>query len=59
MNVWEKKHGEIKSTRLDLTMKNVDPRRILDYKFKPEVFVKESKFVKESFEIETINNETK
>ena len=40
-------------------MTNIDPMKLLDYKFKPKVFLKENKFVKESFEIETINDETK
>ena len=59
LNMWQKKHKNLETMRIDSTMKNVDPRKLLDYKFKPQVFLKENKFVKESFEIETINDETK
>ena len=43
--------------RIDSTMMNVDPQKLINFKFNP--CLTSSKFIKESFEIETINDETK
>lgn len=58
-NLWTKMNKNLETTRIDSTLKNVDPRKFIDYKFAPKVYAQENCYVKESFEIETINNETK
>ena len=39
---------------------NVDPKKLIEFKYSPEIMQKhDNTYLKESFEIETINEETK
>ena len=45
--------------RLDATLMDVDPKKIIEMKFKPELQLLKDAYINESFEIETIDDETK